>query len=390
SSVYSVGLIKDERDERNSSSSSPYTMNSSSLDAMVAAMVDGLQPDDVKPYDLNTQMQYEEMNAECGLIGEGGVALNDPNPQLQGMLHEYLTEGAVTQRQSSGQSDVNNLFCDYATLIATFARSAEYKVPAGSPTAMRITKDLQKRVEVKARRLDQFALKTDEVMERFKKIVGAYNINEDQMAKLALNESRWMLAAMLSRARTWSTIHDHEHRIIRKIYVWMKDPKAIEMTCALILKSVYCGPIYSLINDVSGMVIPLPEKVEPEKPIREKVPKAPSNVPKFTITYAPVSSSQSPRPEANQNVVPALPTIDEIRRAHKAKPKNGDGVNYAEQVVVRRSLTGITPMTEELFVAHHILDTDKLAKEITHVLFVNNITQKRFGDAVLGLSNLPT
>ncbi|CAD6188334.1 unnamed protein product [Caenorhabditis auriculariae] len=290
---------------------------------------------------------------------------------------------------------------------------------AKSPQESRAVEDLQTRVAHNVAVLGSKPLNTAEIARQCKRLMVAYNIGQRLFAKYVMNQvvkSQGSLSELLSKPRHWSKLTDKGREAFRRIYGWISDDKTIEMLCGLSPRRVWPSDVKvehpspeSLWENYEGSL------ASPE-PQREETVRRPTSAREDQYRLAGTSQSPSsgtttrnsrwrhddiPKEKIMSIFQTELAKLKEqesnLERAIASRSFSGprrsdelalhpDRASSIEKVMTSRMRNGLAPITQEQFEAFGHVDTDLVVRQIKEFLSINSISQRQFGEHVLGLS----
>uniref|UniRef100_A0AC34R2Y2 DNA-binding protein SATB n=1 Tax=Panagrolaimus sp. JU765 TaxID=591449 RepID=A0AC34R2Y2_9BILA len=313
-----------------------------------------------------------------------------------------------------------------------------------------IVRQLQERVQKNIYRLGNRALKTGEVAKQAKRLMTAYNIGQRLFAKHVMNrvvKSQGSLSELLSKPREWHKHTDKGREAFRRLFGWICDDKAIELLCSLSPRrvSMPCDKVEhpdpeSLIETFGEPLSPLPSfesipDLKPEDFQKNFIVNSPTQSPPTAnvTTTIPIDIITTPTLVNQQNKEPMLtpPTtsrnnsrwrhddipkekIIDILEAEKAKLREQEtniekAMNESVSPTPSLKMNGGTKspqysrenspssfmsnckseplaIQQEQIDKYNLLNTENLVKQVKDFLSRHSISQRQFGEKVLGLS----
>ncbi|ULU01607.1 hypothetical protein L3Y34_001730 [Caenorhabditis briggsae] len=300
---------------------------------------------------------------------------------------------------------------------------------------------MQKRIQVNIQTLNGKALNTTEIASHCKRLMIAYNIGQRLFAKVVMNQvvkSQGSLSELLSKPRHWSKLTDKGREAFRRIYGWISDDEAIDLLCSLSPRRVWPAdqtvehPKAETLVDLTSpssldgteeskspqpqftiIKVQTPQQAPPPAPVPEPVIEPVVNlksspeimhlrttrwkhddISKEKIlsilqtelkkieeetTEKVVSPSKPPPPASNRRNSASIP-YEATTLPGKTRP------TAVELVLKQRVAAGLGPLTQAQYDKYSSLDTEQLVRTIKEFLTVNSISQRQFGEHVLGLS----
>ncbi|KAF1761404.1 hypothetical protein GCK72_009660 [Caenorhabditis remanei] len=347
-----------------------------------------------------------------------------------------LPPQTLLQRLSNGNTlPKNDLRMDEDLKLSTvlnlkrFAPSSS-KLPETKTTEEQekeneIIEKMQKRIQSNVQSINGHPLNTTEIASHCKRLMIAYNIGQRLFAKHVMNQvvkSQGSLSELLSKPRHWNKLTDKGREAFRRIYGWISDDEAINLLCSLSPRRVWpadqniehpkaetlldktCSHEYKEDPVVNLEVI---SKVEPvaETPISLKPsPESSGGQLKSRWKHDDISKEKilsilqtelkkiEEETTADKNVVPPKPVIVQNRRCSVSIPYEVTTLpsktrpTAVELVLKQRMASGLKPLTQAQYDKYTILDTELLVKQIKEFLTVNSMSQRQFGEFILGLS----
>ncbi|KAK0419832.1 hypothetical protein QR680_014353 [Steinernema hermaphroditum] len=316
-----------------------------------------------------------------------------------------------------------------------------------SPSETRIINALQLRVAENVRNLGGRALNTSETANHCKRLMVGYNIGQRLFAKYVMNQSQGSLSELLSKPRHWNKLTEKGREAFRRIYAWISDPQAIELLCSLSPRKVVTPGVKIEHPDPESLWdtgIPIeptltidtmktedstfkPSSVKSEASTSSSS-KSPSgstfttsaksnrwrhdDIPKEKIMHifqnelaklkeqesnlekalsAPVSSEPTSAHPEKKPVACPLGTVvsDSIRRLEQMAEFNSSPSTSALSILNfgnSKPRTDLPPVTDDQFEKYPYLNTEQVVKEVKDYLQSNCVSQRSFGEQVLGLS----
>uniref|UniRef100_A0A1I8E9E5 Homeobox protein cut-like n=1 Tax=Wuchereria bancrofti TaxID=6293 RepID=A0A1I8E9E5_WUCBA len=129
---------------------------------------------------------------------------------------------------ASSSSDTPKLENYYSTTSSNL-----HELPR-SPAELRTYNELQDIVTRNIHELGTKALNTTEIAKQCKHLMVTHNIGQRLFAKYVMNQvvkSQGSLSELLSKPRHWNKLTDKGREAFRRMYGWVSDPKAIELLC---------------------------------------------------------------------------------------------------------------------------------------------------------------
>uniref|UniRef100_A0A158P8D0 DNA-binding protein SATB n=1 Tax=Angiostrongylus cantonensis TaxID=6313 RepID=A0A158P8D0_ANGCA len=279
------------------------------------------------------------------------------------------SSNARTEKSDSPTSDIPFEHFHYSSKLTNYTGE-----PAKTPQELKAIQDLQLRVASNVRSLGGRALNTAEIARQCKRLMIAYNIGQRLFAKYVMNQvvkSQGSLSELLSKPRHWSKLTDKGREAFRRIYGWISDAEAVDLLCSLSPRRVW----------PSGILIEIfPFRIFPQwskAPFMDPSSNAGSttrnsrwrhdDIPKEKI----MSIFQSELAKLREQVVLGLfsPKFSKVY--------NSDEGSYC--LFFMRIMTCV----------HHCLLYSIICVflvQIKEFLSMNSISQRQFGEHVLGLS----
>ncbi|XGW13892.1 hypothetical protein V3C99_000295 [Haemonchus contortus] len=300
--------------------------------------------------------------------------------------------------------------------------------PAKTPQELKAIQDLQVRVAGNVRELGSRALNTAEIARQCKRLMVAYNIGQRLFAKYVMNQvvkSQGSLSELLSKPRHWSKLTDKGREAFRRIYGWISDAEAVDLLCSLSPRRVWPSEVRiehptpeSLWEGNSGLVPP----DEPDENSYKRAASAREDQYRLAGTNQAANAGSTTRNsrwrhddipkekimsifqtelaklrEQESTLERAIATRSfggGHRRSEEPSPLYHEmshnermaSISHAHQIMNSRMRVGLSPITQEQFEMFGHIDTDDVVRQIKEFLSMNSISQRQFGEHVLGLS----
>ncbi|KAL6725461.1 hypothetical protein Aduo_007511 [Ancylostoma duodenale] len=301
--------------------------------------------------------------------------------------------------------------------------------PAKTPQELKAIQDLQIRVAANVRALGGRALNTAEIARQCKRLMVAYNIGQRLFAKYVMNQvvkSQGSLSELLSKPRHWSKLTDKGREAFRRIYGWISDAETVDLLCSLSPRRVWPSEVRvehptpeSLWESNSGLLPP----EEPDENSFKRAASAREDQYRLAGTNQAANAGSTTRNsrwrhddipkekimsifqtelaklrEQESTLERAIATRSfgsgHVRRSDEAAPSYHEmshnerlaSISHAHQVMSARMRVGLSPITQDQFEMFGHIDTEDVVKQIKEFLSMNSISQRQFGEHVLGLS----
>ncbi|WKY03004.1 hypothetical protein Q1695_016362 [Nippostrongylus brasiliensis] len=298
--------------------------------------------------------------------------------------------------------------------------------PAKTPQELKAIQDLQVRVASNVRALGSRALNTSEIARQCKRLMVAYNIGQRLFAKYVMNQSQGSLSELLSKPRHWSKLTDKGREAFRRIYGWISDAEAVDLLCSLSPRRVWPSEVRiehptpeSLWEGNSGLLPP----DEPDENTFKRAASAREDQYRLAGTNQAANAGTTTRNsrwrhddipkekimsifqtelaklrEQESTLERAIATRSfgsgHVRRSDDTSPSYHEmshnermaSISNAHQVMTTRMRAGLSAITQEQFEMFGHIDTEEVVRQIKEFLLINSISQRQFGEHVLGLS----
>ncbi|KJH46420.1 CUT domain protein [Dictyocaulus viviparus] len=305
-----------------------------------------------------------------------------------------------TEKSVSPTSDIPFEHFHYSSKLTNYTGE-----PAKTPQELKAIQDLQLRVASNVRSLGGRALNTAEIARQCKRLMIAYNIGQRLFAKYVMNQSQGSLSELLSKPRHWSKLTDKGREAFRRIYGWISDAEAVELLCSLSPRRVW------------------PSEVRIEHPSPESLWEGnggrlpPEEADENTFKRAASAREDQYRLAGTNQASNAGSTTRNSRWRHDDIPKEKimsifqselaklreqtedtspyhemshnermASISHAHQVMNARMRVGLSPIRQDQFEMFGHIDTEDVVRQIKEFLSMNSISQRQFGEHVLGLS----
>ncbi|CAB3403145.1 unnamed protein product [Caenorhabditis bovis] len=277
---------------------------------------------------------------------------------------------------------------------------------------------MQARIAENVRNLGLRPLNTTEIAKQCKRLMLAYNIGQRLFAKHVMNQSQGSLSELLSKPRHWSKLTDKGREAFRRIYGWLSDEVAINLLCSLsprrnwpatetvphpLPESMWESSIGFL--EASPPVEELKENPLKAQSAREDQYRNAERARPTVVTNGGVHPNRSSRwrhddiPKEKimsifQNELAKLKeqTVTKSSGSSSSSPRKFTGpteftnLSAVDRVMRQRINTGLVPITQAQFDEFAHIDTEQLVRQVKEFLMVHSISQRQFGEYVLGLS----
>ncbi|KAE9419775.1 hypothetical protein Angca_005884 [Angiostrongylus cantonensis] len=330
------------------------------------------------------------------------------------------SSNARTEKSDSPTSDIPFEHFHYSSKLTNYTGE-----PAKTPQELKAIQDLQLRVASNVRSLGGRALNTAEIARQCKRLMIAYNIGQRLFAKYVMNQSQGSLSELLSKPRHWSKLTDKGREAFRRIYGWISDAEAVDLLCSLSPRRVWPSEVRiehptpeSLWEGSSG---PLPPEESDENTFKraasareDQYRLAGTNqasnagsttrnsrwrhddIPKEKIMS--IFQSELAKLREQSTLERAIATRvfgnDHAKRTEDTSPSYHEmshnermaSISHAHQVMSARMRVGLSPIRQDQFEMFGHIDTEDVVRQIKEFLSMNSISQRQFGEHVLGLS----
>ncbi|VDM54141.1 unnamed protein product [Angiostrongylus costaricensis] len=212
--------------------------------------------------------------------------------------------------------------------------------------------------------------------------------------------SQGSLSELLSKPRHWSKLTDKGREAFRRIYGWISDAEAVDLLCSLSPRRVWPSEVRiehptpeSLWEGSSG---PLPPEESDENTFK-RAASAPSNagsttrnsrwrhddIPKEKI----MSIFQSELAKLREQVGVGL-FLKKFSKVYNSYERCYCSffMSLLSSGLYARMRVGLSPIRQDQFEMFGHIDTEDVVRQIKEFLSMNSISQRQFGEHVLGLS----
>ncbi|KAI6240187.1 Homeobox protein cut-like [Aphelenchoides fujianensis] len=289
---------------------------------------------------------------------------------------------------------------------------------------------LQERIAINVSRLGTHALNTVEIAKECKRIMIAYNIGQRLFARFVMNQvvkSQGSLSELLSKPRPWNRLTDKGREAFRRIFGWLCDDEAIELVHSLsprrttmkIEKVEHPTPESMIESNGEPVVLPplvdkktetadLSDAINTVKTAAALI-ETPSKPAASSTVVTPTSSRASSRWRhddiSKEKIIDILEaekakTGDKDVKANRSKPSGSAnrspkkpapvvpkaGSPFEAENVKGGPRVEPFPITQEHFEKYSTMSTEDLVKDVKDYLGNNSISQRQFGEKILGLS----
>uniref|UniRef100_A0A183EKG7 CUT domain-containing protein n=1 Tax=Gongylonema pulchrum TaxID=637853 RepID=A0A183EKG7_9BILA len=194
------------------------------------------------------------------------------------------------------------------------------------------------------------------------------------------------LSELLSKPRNWEKLTDKGKEAFRRMYGWISNPRAIELLCAVAprrnqpmgkgqlagLERTHLAPFFAALSSVLLMGFSYMES---------------------HLEHAVGSRSSHPRIKEEKSAEPAdsvassmASTVGGAATGSNSPLPVNVPLNPAQALFVAKCHNGLSPITQEQLERCAPLDTEDLVKRVKDFLSKNSISQRLFGENVVGLS----
>uniref|UniRef100_A0A1I7UHR2 Homeobox protein cut-like n=1 Tax=Caenorhabditis tropicalis TaxID=1561998 RepID=A0A1I7UHR2_9PELO len=349
----------------------------------------------------------------------------------------------LLNRLSNGSSlSKNELRMDEDTKLSAVLNLKRFSSSPLKPTDIKSTEEqkaeqetiekMQNRIQANVQALNGHALNTTEIASNCKRLMIAYNIGQRLFAKHVMNQvvkSQGSLSELLSKPRHWNKLTDKGREAFRRIYGWISDDEAINLLCSLSPRRVWPAdqniehPKAETLLDLSEPTMIKEEPVTSFDILSKVDPTldSPESL-KSSSDTSLIGNSQGVTPlrasrwrhddiskekilsilqtelkkieeetTADKNSVPK-PGTPHNRRVSVSTPCDSSALpakirpSAVELLLKQRMAIGLLPLTQAQYDKYTTLDTELLVKQIKEFLTSNSISQRQFGEHILGLS----
>ncbi|CAJ0942709.1 unnamed protein product, partial [Mesorhabditis belari] len=296
--------------------------------------------------------------------------------------------------------------------------------PPKHPSEIKAIGDLSSLVAANVRKLGTKALNTAELARQCKRLMAGYNIGQRLFAKYVMNQSQGSLSELLSKPRPWCKLTDKGREAFRRIYAWISDVTAVQLLCQISPRRI--------MSDELRMEHPKPESLWEDDGVNDLVSSPAPPIPQPKPKPEPINESPSPpkpRPQPNGNAqrgassrwrhddIPKEKIMsifqNELAKLKEQESNIEKAINsrscpstlqrlediayggittqglpskHALQVLNSRVKNGLQIITQEQFEEFGVINTEEVVRQVKDFLMINTISQRQFGEAVLGLS----
>ncbi|KAI6201569.1 Homeobox protein cut-like [Aphelenchoides besseyi] len=302
-----------------------------------------------------------------------------------------------------------------------------------SEEEQRISTALQERIAINVSRLGNHALNTVEIAKECKRIMIAYNIGQRLFARFVMNQvvkSQGSLSELLSKPRPWNRLTDKGREAFRRIFGWLCDDEAIELVHSLSPRRTTMKiekvehPTPESMIESNGELVILPPIVEKKTSENAELADAINTVKSAAMTNNTTPTKPSTNSTTDTSITSRLNSrwrhddipkekIMDILEAEKAKtaeketkPSRSKTSGSSSRSPKKNATTSALkssspfeiepskggpraepfPITQEHFEKYSTMSTEELVKEVKDYLGNNSISQRQFGEKILGLS----
>ncbi|EGT33678.1 hypothetical protein CAEBREN_06506 [Caenorhabditis brenneri] len=315
------------------------------------------------------------------------------------------------------------------------SKPVEVKTTEEQKAEMETIEKMQARIQANVQALNGQPLNTTEIASNCKRLMIAYNIGQRLFAKHVMNQvvkSQGSLSELLSKPRHWSKLTDKGREAFRRIYGWISDDEAINLLCSLSPRRVWPAdqhiehPKPETLLDTSEPIIikddpdlnpefipTIEPEVEIQEPVKTEAPET-AKIETYPIGCAPgttplrasrwrhddiskekiLSILQTELKKIEEETSSEKNNASKPGPAHNRRASGADGANAPTKVMPtaielllkKRMAVGLQPLTQAQYDKYTTLDTERLVKQIKEFLSNNSISQRQFGEHILGLS----
>jgi len=215
---------------------------------------------------------------------------------------------------------------------------------------------------------DHFShLNTDETVRRTKEILSQYSISQRLFGEAVLGLSQGSVSDLLARPKPWHMLTQKGREPFIRMKLFLDDDSAIHK----LVSSQY--------------------KIVPDKLLRTGAYSSPPNLAqnKLTTTHPRLQGLPDPFRALTESPLPAL-IPNSNRLPHQILPNLDrsllSGLPGMAQRPLLPNLPHLTPNLYEMAALTQEFDTTAITNKVKELLLANNMGQKLFGEAVLGLS----
>ncbi|ETN69262.1 CUT domain protein [Necator americanus] len=349
------------------------------------------------------------------------ILMNMGTPVTAPSKAENGNSTSRSAQENSSSSDIPFEHFRYSPKLTNYTGE-----PAKTPQELKAIQELQIRVASNVRALGGRALNTAEIARQCKRLMVAYNIGQRLFAKYVMNQSQGSLSELLSKPRHWSKLTDKGREAFRRIYGWISDAEAVDLLCSLSPRRVWPSEV--------RIEHPTPESLwesnsnllPPEEPDENAFKRATSaredqyrlagtnqaanagsttrnsrwrhdDIPKekiMSIFQTELAKLREQESTLERAIATRSFASGHVRRTDEPVPAYHEmshnermaSISHAHQVMNARMRVGLSPITQDQFEMFGHIDTEDVVKQIKEFLSMNSISQRQFGEHVLGLS----
>ncbi|VDN53760.1 unnamed protein product [Dracunculus medinensis] len=277
-----------------------------------------------------------------------------------------------------------------------------------------LLKLLMSRVVQNVQKLGSRALNTVEIARQCKRLMVTYNIGQRLFAKYVMNQvvkSQGSLSELLSKPRHWNKLTDKGREAFRRMYGWISDEKAIDLLCSISPRRVHPAgdvkieaPLAESLWETGASVAPYmqypdsgSEYDENTSKKNQKIVESNSASPGCTQTRSSSRWRHDDIPKEKiitifQNELAKLreqvcyvAALNSSSHSSSLISQNFT-TNQTHLLFALKYRSGMSAITQEQLEQYAVLDTEEIVCQIKDYLSTHSISQRLFGEHVLGLS----
>ncbi|XP_063708937.1 homeobox protein cut [Culicoides brevitarsis] len=248
-------------------------------------------------------------------------------------------------------------------------------------------------------------LNTEDIVRRVKEALSQYSISQRLFGESVLGLSQGSVSDLLARPKPWHMLTQKGREPFIRMKMFLEDDNAVHKLVAsqykiapekLMRTGSYSGSP-QIPAAISNKMPPMPKSICEQMSKLQDQQQAILQMQMAQLPHIPTSREQQasagppPPPQPNMLLTPpGMPAHHMINLQNHAEKKpmpiSMHSPQQASQNVMRNMNQHISPTVYEMAALTQDLDTQTITTKIKEALLANNIGQKIFGEAVLGLS----
>ncbi|XP_046682036.1 homeobox protein cut isoform X3 [Homalodisca vitripennis] len=246
---------------------------------------------------------------------------------------------------------------------------------------------------------DQFNnLNTEEIVRKVKEQLSQFSISQRLFGESVLGLSQGSVSDLLARPKPWHMLTQKGREPFIRMKMFLEDDNAVHKLVASQYKiapeKLMRTGGYGINSPGSSISKPLPPSAGKMPPMPPSMDMKPSDMGLNHLNYLHPPQQVPPPPPPPHHIPPPhhlqLNSMEHLKKSHGGPPTMVPQCNtmppHQVNSVMRNLGQQVAPSVYEMAALTQDLDTQTITTKIKEALLANNIGQKIFGEAVLGLS----